>query len=528
MKAFRMRHRPETSELELLGAALNRARVGFAVWDSDDRLVAFNDTYCRLVYPGVEQEVKLGRRFIELVDVYYSQPENRQGGMPTAEAIAKRMLQRRQAGEYTDHHSRDRSFRLAELPLPGGGILGVYIDVTEEQRSTQAAREGEERLRLLFDNLRNIAYCHGQQGASRTSYDQAGVRIYGRDAPALFGTISADGAADVDLWHASVHSEDRPRYLEMERRRREYGEVYDFEYRFIHPVTKQTRWAREVAWAVEDVRRGRRSFDSYIIDITESKQREDELSRTQSQLMAALTRVHQASRAKSSFLANMSHELRTPLNAIIGFAQMIANEQVGPGVSPAYRDYAQSILTGGRHLLGLINEILDLSKIEAGKMDLSESEFPLSEVVDEATALLAGQASDKHQNLTVRLDCGDIRLRADQQRLVQILVNVLGNAQKFTPADGGIHLRASLEPNGDLTLEIEDDGPGMTPEEIETAWAPFGRVGDSLTTAEGTGLGLPLSRSLAEMHGGTLEIQSHKGKGTVLRLSLPASRVITA
>jgi len=518
----------DPKDITSLATALDLARVGVALWDRADRLVAFNDAYRRLVYPGLEHEVYVGRQFRDLAAIYYAEPANRRDNVSTAEMLDERMDRRRNAGTVSDYNSPDRSFRVTELPTAAGGIIGVYIDVTEEQRSARSAREGEERLRLLFNNMRNIAYCHGLQGDSRTSYDQAGVRIYGRDAPAMFGTISAEGIADVDLWHSVIHPDDRPRYLDMERKRRELGEVYDIEFRFIHPVSRETRWAREVAWAVEDQQRGVRSFESYIIDITDSKQREDELSGTQAKLMAALARVNQASRAKSAFLANMSHELRTPLNAIIGFAQMIAGEQVGPGVAPTYRDYANSILAGGQHLLGLINEILDLSKIEAGKMELAESEFSLRDLVEEAASLMSGQISGKEQVLEVRLSGGDLRLRADRQKLLQILVNVLGNAHKFIPNGGHITLSTMQARNGTLLIEIEDDGPGMTPEEIETAWAPFGRVSDSQTTVEGTGLGLPLSRSFAELHDGALEIESTKGKGTILRLTLPARRLLPA
>ncbi|HWA49289.1 MAG TPA: ATP-binding protein [Dongiaceae bacterium] len=518
----------DAGDVGSLASALASARVGIAVWDAEDRLVAFNEAYRHLVYPGLEHEVYLGRRFPDLARLYYSLAGNCTEGVSAAQMYAERMARRREPGEPGEHITPDRSFRVVELPTAAGGLIGVYIDVTEEHRNEQAAREGEGRLRALFENLRNIAYCHGQQGSSRTSYDQAGVRIYGRDAPALFGTISAEGVADVDMWHAAIHPEDRPRYLEMERRRREDGEVYDIEFRFIHPATGQTRWAREVAWVVEDPGSGARSFDSYIIDITEAKQREDELSKTQARLMSALTQVNQASRAKSTFLANMSHELRTPLNAIIGFAQMIADEQVGPGVSPAYRDYARSILSGGHHLLGVINEILDLSKIEAGKMELSEGDVILADLVKEACDLMSGQFAAKNQRLDIDLACGALRLHADRQKLLQILMNVLGNAHKFVGPNGCVTLSAARAANGDLVLAIADNGPGMTAEEMEIAWAPFGRINDSLTTVEGTGLGLPLSRSFAELHGGTLEMESSKGHGTTLRLRLPAARILRA
>jgi two-component system cell cycle sensor histidine kinase PleC len=220
----------------------------------------------------------------------------------------------------------------------------------------------------------------------------------------------------------------------------------------------------------------------------------------------------------------MSHELRTPLNAIIGFAQLVAEERVGPGVSPPYRGYAEAILSGGQHLLTLINDILDLSKIEAGKMELAETDFALSKVVAEATEMLQGQFAAKNQHLDIVVD--GVMLRADRQKLRQILLNLLGNAHKFVPPGGHVAVRAARSAVGGIALDIVDDGPGMDAEEIENAWAPFSRSDASFTAPEGTGLGLPISRSFAELHGGTLEIESRKGHGTTLRLRLPAARVL--
>ena len=242
--------------------------------------------------------------------------------------------------------------------------------------------------------------------------------------------------------------------------------------------------------------------------------------------MAALDEAHHANLAKSRFLAHMSHELRTPLNAIIGFAQLIAEEHVGPGVSPTYRGYAESILSGGHHLLTLINGVLDLSKIEAGKMELAETEFNLAAVIAEAVAMLQGQFAAKNQRLDLALDGCSVTLRADRQKLLQILVNLLGNAYKFVPDGGNIAVRAARDVDGGIALDIADDGPGMDPEEIAAAWAPFSRSTNSFTTSEGTGLGLPISRSFAELHGGSLEIESRKGHGATLRLYLPAQRVL--
>jgi signal transduction histidine kinase len=514
----------EASSLDVLSSALDLARVGLARWDADDRLIAFNDTYRTLVYPNLQDEVRLGRKFVELAQAFYGLPTNVPPGHTAEDMIAARLKRHAAQSTFFEYHSNKRWFRVAECRTSDGGAVGVYIDVTEERRNELMARESEQRLRLLFDNMRNIAYCLGTRGTSGFGYDHDGVKVYGRDAVQMFGTISQDGHADVDAWYKAVHPDDRDRYLAAEQERRAQGGVYDLEYRFIHPVTQELRWAREVGWASEDPENQRRSLESYIIDITESKEREAELARAQTRMRAALDETHHANLAKSRFLAHMSHELRTPLNAIIGFAQLVAEEHVGPGVSPTYRGYAEAILSGGQHLLTLINDILDLSKIEAGKMELAETDFALSDAIAEATEMLQGQFSAKSQHLEVAVD--GVVLRADRQKLRQILLNLLGNAHKFVPPGGHIAVRATRSADGGVALDIVDDGPGMDADEIENAWAPFSRSDSSFTAPEGTGLGLPISRSFAELHGGTLEIESRKGQGTTLRLRLPAARVL--
>jgi signal transduction histidine kinase len=514
----------EASSLDVLSAALDLARVGLARWDTDDRLVAFNNTYRSLVYPNQQDEVRLGRKFEELARAFYGQPANIPPGRTTDDLVAERLKRHAAQSTSFEYHSNKRWFRVAERRTPDGGAVGVYIDVTEERRNELVAREGERRLRLLFDNMRNIAYCLGTRGTSGFGYDREGVKVYGRDAVQMFGTISRDGYADVDAWYKAVHPEDRERYLAAEQERRAHGGVYDIEYRFTHPVTQKLRWAREVGWISKDPERHQESLESYIIDITDAKEREAELARVQARMRVALDETHHANLAKSRFLAHMSHELRTPLNAIIGFAQLVAEEHVGPGVSPVYRGYAEAILSGGQHLLTLINDILDLSKVEAGKMELTESDFALSEVIAEASVMLQGQFAGKDQHLEVAVD--GLMVRADRQKLLQILLNLLGNAHKFVPPGGHVAVRAARNADGGIALDIIDDGPGMDADEIENAWAPFSRSATSFTTPEGTGLGLPISRSFAELHGGTLSIESRKGYGTTLRLRLPADRVI--
>ena len=236
-----------------------------------------------------------------------------------------------------------------------------------------------------------------------------------------------------------------------------------------------------------------------------------------------------ASLTKSEFLANMSHELRTPLNAIIGFSEIMMNELFGSIGTATYRDYAVDIHESGHHLLTLINDILDVSKAEAGKIELREEPVDLGEAVRSSIRLVRARAESGDVAISVRDCCMPLVLRADGRRLKQILLNILANAIKFTPAGGEVSVNAWREPDGRLVLVVEDTGIGIAAEDIPKALAPFSQIeGHPGTEQEGTGLGLPLTKSLMELHGGKLEIDSTPGHGTIVRLSFPATRVIAS
>src|SRR6185503_12645544 len=222
-----------------------------------------------------------------------------------------------------------------------------------------------------------------------------------------------------------------------------------------------------------------------------------------------------ANRAKSRFLANMSHELRTPLNAIIGFSEVIQMEMFGP-ISPRYQNYASDIRNSGTHLLDLINEILDLSKLEAGRLELHEEEVDLSMAIDTCIGLVAGQAGDAKIEVSRSIDRDVATIRADDRRLRQILINLLSNAVKFTPEGGKVRVSARRTTEG-LELSVSDTGIGIAPENIPAALAAFGQIDSALSRKhEGTGLGLPLAKHLAELHGGTLSISSTENVGTAV------------
>ena len=232
------------------------------------------------------------------------------------------------------------------------------------------------------------------------------------------------------------------------------------------------------------------------------------------------TRAEEANQAKSKFLANMSHELRTPLNAIIGFSEIMGSGMFGVLGSDKYQEYCHDILTSGKYLLEVINDILDMSKIEAGRMKLDMEQLDLSKLLAESMRVVSGRAEDKHLTLDADIE-STISVMADRRAVKQIFVNLLSNAVKFTPDDGRVTVRSHVLPNS-IVLMIADTGIGIAPASLRRLGNPFEQVESQLTkTYQGSGLGLAIARSLTSLHGGTMRLRSKLGTGTVVRITLP-------
>jgi signal transduction histidine kinase len=230
-------------------------------------------------------------------------------------------------------------------------------------------------------------------------------------------------------------------------------------------------------------------------------------------------------RYRSEFLANMSHELRTPLNAIMGFSEVIKDEMFGDVSVPQYAEYARDIHNSGAHLLEIINDILDLSKVEAGRFELAEEDVDIAEVVAAVQQLVKGRAEAKGIVLTDRLADGLPRLHADRRTLKQMLLNLLSNGIKFTPSGGSVRIDGTVAANGGIRLAVSDTGIGIAPEHLGKVLEPFGQVDSPLAREhQGTGLGLPLVKAMVELHGGRLELDSAEGRGSTVALCFPPRR----
>ena len=339
--------------------------------------------------------------------------------------------------------------------------------------------------------------CRHTPDGTRTFVNVAYCEFHGKSREELIGQLAC-----VDLT-----ADDLKRHRRLNESLTPDNPSAEFEMSLTGP-DGQTIWQTWLKRAIFDDRGKVIEYQEVGRDITESKRAEEALR--QAKEVAEL-----ANRAKTEFLANMSHELRTPLNSIIGFSEMIGIETFGPVGNPKYGEYADDIKSSGRHLLELIDDILDVSRIESNNLPLDEKVVDVNRTVESCRRLICERALRAGLNLDLRGPEDQPNLYADERRVKQILLNLLGNAIKFTPSGGTVSLRSGVNEENRFVFTVSDTGNGIEPDYLNQVLTPFRQVEGSMTRIhDGVGLGLPLAKSLAELHGGELTLESTPGIGT--------------
>jgi PAS domain S-box-containing protein len=471
------------------------------VKDEQHRIVYFNDAFVAMM--GRPREALQGRDDFDLVPaeearVYWEKDD----------AVFRSGLPHENEEALTDasgvRHWIVTRKSIVHLPCGGRCLVGIISDITERKRAEERLADSIETMSegfALFDAADRLVLCNSKY----------------KELYALSADLLVPGVRFEDVLRAGLA---REQYPDARDREAEWLADHLAAHRAARDSFEQElpgeRWVRVVE---------RRTTDGGTvgvrIDVTESKRRELELSRAKEQAVTA-------SRTKTEFLANMSHELRTPLNAVIGFSEMLIQGVIGGRLEARQHGYVEDIHRSGQHLLSLINDVLDVSRIDVGQLVLREDEVQVEQIVAACDRLLRGRAEENGVQLDLQV-AGDLpAILADPLRLKQVLLNLLSNAIKFTEAGGRVMLSAARCDAG-LAFTVTDTGIGMRAADIPVALEAFRQLDGSLSRRhEGAGLGLPLAKRLTELHDGSLEISSAPGVGTRVVVRLPASRLLDA
>ena len=419
----------------------------------------------------------------------------------------------------------------ADTESDKSGILrGIVQDMTERLEAEQALEESEMRFRAILENVPALVFMKDIEGRYLLVNDRwediFGIRVedaIGRTEQDLFE--QAEFLEDLRLHDREVLATQKAKSYEervtLGGQERVFAAVK-------FPLTDSQGNAYAVGGMATEITERIRQSEAIEAQAKQLEEYSDQLRRSNEQLSESKAKAEQANRAKSEFLANMSHELRTPLNAIIGFSEIMKEATLGP-LEERYCSYAKDIYDSGSHLLSVINDILDLSKAEAGRLELDLETFRIDEIAAGCLRMASRNLRADELQFRTEIAEGLPKLSADRRKVSQILINLLSNAVKFTDAGGVITLAATLTEAGAIRITVSDTGIGMKPEDIPVSLEPFSQIDTGLARRhEGTGLGLPLSNRLMQLHDGQFHIQSEEGRGTTVTLTFPAYRTVNS
>ena len=492
-----------------LAEAIESISEGFSLYDREDKLVISNRRYLEMLHGDNADLVPPGTSFETIIRSAAARGAIREAEGRLEAWIADRLAQHRDpAGTHLQHRADGRWIQINERKTEDGGTVATYTDITELKEAEETVRESERRLRLIVEAapvaLLIVTLGDGIVRHVNTPFCQ----LFGLDSPAILGR-------NASVLYAKP--QEREKFM---RSLTEVGHVNSLEMLFKRAGGEEF-WALMASQKIEFD--GHPAIITGLLDISDRKRLESDLHR-------AIWAAEQGTRAKSAFLANMSHELRTPLNAIIGYAEMLSEDAREAGRAADSADL-QKIQDAGKHLLGLIDSILDLSKIEAGKMTLFLETFDLKVLIESVGQTVAPLAAKNGNELVIRCPADVGHIHADLTKIRQTLFNLLSNACKFTRG-GTITLTATREAGETgswIVFQVSDTGIGMTPDQQAKVFESFTQADESTTrTYGGTGLGLAITKSLCELMGGEIALSSTPGQGTTFTVHLPATMRIAA